>query len=335
VPDFWTSSCYGLLERGAGGRLTVTDDYLRAYYQRPELAPLPESCAAELALHAMLMKEPRRAVGEAEIAAIADQDAQENYRIMLRFREKLLEAPTLEACYAGLFRNDVAVPPDFIHQAVEAMVRSMLDGTENGLEARAGELFFRRQRVTIERGAVMLADAVTVATHAATGGLGNLGRFLKEAQAPVKSVDLDVLDDKNHAQYWGRDERYDTVLDFNPGRPGSLAFARVLERWIAHFHGIEATVTPIREIPDEDWKWHVGLDAEATTLLNAIYNGGELDKDAMRRVVGLFRADFPAGALRAELQGVPVFMGLAMTPEGDVRMKPQNLLVNLPLAGRV
>ena len=125
------------------------------------------------------------------------------------------------------------------------------------------------------------------------------------------------------------------MLSVNPGRPGSAALARVLERWIAHFHGVTAKIEPVREIPDDEWVWHVGLDAEATAMLNAIYNGGEVDEDTMKRVVALFRAEFPdASALRAELKGAPVFLGLAMTQEGTLRMKPQNLLLNLPLARR-
>ena len=51
MPDFWPSCGYRLLARGGDGRLTVTDDYLRSFLARPELAPIPESCAAELALH--------------------------------------------------------------------------------------------------------------------------------------------------------------------------------------------------------------------------------------------------------------------------------------------
>jgi hypothetical protein len=38
------------------------------------------------------------------------------------------------------------------------------------------------------------------------------------------------------------------------------------------------------------------------------------------------------GVLRPEMRGAPVFLGIAMTPEGSLRMKPQNLLMNLPLA---
>jgi hypothetical protein len=47
MTDFWRSCGYSLLERGADGRLSVSDDYLRAYFTRPELAPVEESCAGE------------------------------------------------------------------------------------------------------------------------------------------------------------------------------------------------------------------------------------------------------------------------------------------------
>ena len=53
----------------------------------------------------------------------------------------------------------------------------------------------------------------------------------------------------------------------------------------------------------------------------------------MKRVIGLFRMDFQdRGVLRSEVDGAPVFLGLATTADGSLRMKPQNLLVNLPLA---
>jgi hypothetical protein len=92
------------------------------------------------------------------LAAIRDEDARENYRIMLNFRDQLLAAPSLEAFYAGLFLRDVAVPPLFIDQTVQAILRGILDGEDDGLKARAAELFFRRQRVNVENGAIRLAD---------------------------------------------------------------------------------------------------------------------------------------------------------------------------------
>jgi hypothetical protein len=333
--DFWQHSGYHRLDRASDGHLRVTDDYLRDYYLRPELAPVAESCAAERQLHAALLESPRRAVADTEIAALADPDAQENYRVMLRFREQLLAAPTLEGFYFDLFRRDIAVPPPFIHHTTEVILRGMLEGTDNGLLARAAEVFFRQQRVSVRDGAVMLADAETVNLHAESGGLGNLGRLLLEVNAPLRSLDLDVLTEANHAEYFSRDGRRDTVLQINPGLPGSLALCELLARWVAHFHGTAVKVAPIREIPDEEWLWHVGLDAEASAMLNEIYAGGEVDEEHMRRVVGLFRMDFAdAGALQEELRGAPVFLGIAMTAEGNLRLKPQNLLLNLPLARR-
>ena len=333
--DFWAHCGFKLLERNGDGRLVVTDDYLRAYYLRPELAPVPEACDKERALHASLIADPRREVTDAEIAAIADEDARENYRVVLRFRRQLLAAPTLEAFYFDLFRRDVAVPPDFIHHTTQAILRGILDGIRDGLEARAAELFFRKQRVTVKDGAIMLADDETVEMHATGSAFGGLGKLLLEAQAPLRMVELDVLDEGNSAEYWRRDERFDTVLNLDFGRPGCLALARVLERWIAHFHGIRVAVKPVREIPDEEWKWHVGLDAEATAMLNEIYNGGEMEEERMKRIIGLFRVDFPdPSALRAAAAGAPVFLGLATAPDGTLRMKPQNLLMNLPLARR-
>lgn len=335
MPDFWPGCGFRLLERGQDGRLVVTDDYLRSYFLRPELAPVPESCEHERALHAALLDDPRREVTEAQIEAIADEDARGNYRVMLGFREKLLAAPTLEAFYFDLFRRDVAVPPDFIHHTVQVILRGILDGVADGLEARAAELFFRKQRVSVKDGSIMLADDETVEMHATGSAFGDIGRLLASNQMPLRVIELDVLDEKNSAEYWRRDERFDTVLNLNPGRPGCLALCRVLERWISHFHGVRVEVKPIREIPDEEWKWHVGLDAEATVILNEIYNGGEVDEERMKRVIGLFRAEFPdPGALRPELADTPVFLGLAMAPDGTLRMKPQNLLVNLPLARR-
>ena len=53
----------------------------------------------------------------------------------------------------------------------------------------------------------------------------------------------------------------------------------------------------------------------------------------MKRVIGLFRIDFrDPVVLRPEMAGLPVFLGLATAPDGILRMKPQNLLMNLPLA---
>src|SRR3546814_20868998 len=50
--------------------------------------------------------------------------------------------------------------------------------------------------------------------------------------------------------------------------------------------------------------------------------------------MALFRLTFPdPGAVRPEIGARPVWLILAMTPEGTIRLKPQNLLAGLPLRG--
>ena len=39
MADFWLSCGHHLLDRDDGGGLLVTDDFLKAYLARPELAP--------------------------------------------------------------------------------------------------------------------------------------------------------------------------------------------------------------------------------------------------------------------------------------------------------
>ena len=48
--DFWLTSGWHLLERDENGFMVPTVDFMRAYFYRDEVAPEPESCAAELAL---------------------------------------------------------------------------------------------------------------------------------------------------------------------------------------------------------------------------------------------------------------------------------------------
>ncbi len=138
MPDFWRSSGFHLLVRDDDGHLAVTDDYLRAYFMRPEMRPVDDSCDAERALHAELMAEPRGAVEPNRVAAIADGDARENYQVLLDFRDRLVAAGTVEACYRGAFAGDVTLPSLFLDQMAHVIVRGILDGTPYGLRARAG-----------------------------------------------------------------------------------------------------------------------------------------------------------------------------------------------------
>ncbi len=333
MPDFWRDSGYCLLNRRGDGRLAVSDDFLRAYLDRPEMRPVAESCDAERALHAALSADPRLAVAPERIAALADADARDNYRVWLDFRDRLLAAGTIEDCYRGFFAGDAPPPPPlFVDHLVHAALRGILDGA-GPMEARAGELLFRRQRVTIQDGAILAADAATVEMLAVDGGLGALGRLAAEAGTPLRPVELDVLNAENAESYWARAERYDTVIDLTFGRAGLDALCRVLEAWVLHFTGAAVSIQPVATIRDEHWVWHVGLDAEASALLNDLYNGVEIEEARLERLLSLFRLEFADPSLMLpRLRGRPVYMAMMMTPDRSLRIKPQNLLVNLPLA---
>ena len=332
-PDFWRSSAWHLLDRRDDGRHLVTPELLRAYLLRPELLPVEESCSAERGLHEALLEAPDRPITPVGLLRLKDPDARENYEVYARFRDLLLRSETLEDAYVHLALHGAAgIPPLFVEHLAHAILRGILDGCSDGLRLRAAECLFRAQNVTIQDGAILLADADTVSLHARNGGLGSLGQLLVEAQAPIRAVELDVLGEANAADYLARSDRFDTVLDVSFTRPGLDALCRVLEAWVRHFLTLEVSIQPLQSVRDQHWRWHVGLDAEATALLNALYAGEEIGEDRQARLLSLFRLELKdPELLRPDMRGRAVYLGMAQNAEHELRVKPQNILVNLPL----
>src|SRR5688572_18307408 len=249
--------------------------------------PVEESGEAELRLHAALMESPRKAISDSELASIEDEDARHNYRVILGFRKRLLDAGTVEGCYMGLFKGAVDIPPMFVDQLAHVILRNLLDGAEDPLRLRAAELFFREQKATIQEGHALLADLETVEMHASGNRYGSIGRLIVEAQGDLAKVDLDVLDRANAAIYWERESRHDTVLSITYGRPALDALCRVMEAWVFCFLGIKVNIRPIRKIDEPKWAWHIGLDAESTAILNQLWSGGEIEAGRMRNILAI------------------------------------------------
>lgn len=329
----WAGAGWQLLDPAPAGGLLVTPSFLKAYLARPELAPVAESCAAERALHARLLADPAAPVEAAALAGLADPDTAANYRLWLDFRDRLLAAPTLELAYLGIVEDPAApIPPLFVDQLAHAILRHILDGESDAFLWRAAECLFRPQRVTITEGGILVADEETVEQAATDGGMGDLGRLLKAAGTPQRSIELDVLSDANAASYAERSERHDLVLDVAFTRPGQDALARVLERWVRHFLGLEVRIQPVQTIRDERWSWHVGLDATATAILNALWHGRDVPQHELAQILALFRLEFrDAAAMLPRIAGRPVYLAMAMDEARRLRLKPQNLLTGLPL----
>jgi hypothetical protein len=349
-------------QRNVRGWLIPTDAYLRSFLRRPELALLPESCAAEQALHEALLDAPSRPVTGPELQAVLDADARESYTLFLRFRDGLLAAGTLEAYYLSLFpRGDTApagrinIPPLFIDLMVEAITRSLLDDSSDVYELRAAEMLHQTQRISTQDGQVLSGDRDTLDMLSETGGLGDIGRFLAEAGAPMPAVTMRVLSDDNAGDYladWSqgghqtgrrrflldlthelsKDLSHGLVFTMTRARSGLKALASVLQKWVQHFLGVAVSIRPLQKIDDEAWRWHVGLDVEASALLNDLYEGRAVEPARLQQLVSLFRLDFSDPLeMRADVAGKPVYLGLMMNADGVLRIKPQNLLVNLPL----
>jgi hypothetical protein len=335
MKNFWPQSAYKTLEPGPDGQLLVTDDFLRTYLQRPELSLVPESCTAEQSIHTRLLASPRCDIAEEEIGQMADADIQENYRVWLRYRARLLAANSLESFYMSLFKGEgVDVPPLFVSQLAQIFVRHILGENAHPLEARMGELFFRTQKITLlEDGIVMGADEEVVARNLQAGETGNILDLLKSKSLAMRSADLDVLHEQNATEYWARDEDLDLAVQLNFGHEPINHFCRLVEKWIEHFLGVKTRITPMQQISDPKWSWHVGLDAAATVILNKLYNKEVLEAEELEKIICLFRLDFIDESAVAKAQaGKPVYLAIALNEQQQLKLKPQNLLFNLPLA---
>jgi hypothetical protein len=331
--EFWVASGHHLTRRGDHGGLLATPELIMAYLARPELMPPEDACAAERGLHASLLTDPLRAVSKADIAAIADADARENWTFMMSFRDRLIAAPSLEAVYVALARKGAGdLPPIFLSQLCHLILRNALEGCDDPYVLRAGELFYRSQSAAVHEGNLLLADAEIVEAQQHAQHDAHLSPLTAMLQ-PQAFGEMDVMDDENAWTYWSRSDAHAMAMNIGGNTKARAGLCRVIERWIAHLLGIAVSVETVPAIEDRDWRWFIGLDSEGTRIGNALWNGESPGADAAERIVALMRlriADAPL--VDARVGDKPVYLILAMGTDKIVRLKPQNLIAGLPLA---
>lgn len=328
MKDFWISSGHHLLDRSPSGGFVVTNEFLKAYFARPELMPPEDACTVERRLHRKLLANPRLAVGPDEVAAIADADARENWQFVLAFRDLLLRHPTLEAAYLALVRSEsINLPPLFINQLVHVILRNALDGCQDPFVLRAAELFFRPQRILPHEHSLLLGDEEIVGNRSPTPVLSLMSMLGAATEAQI-----DVLSEETADSYWQRSEQFDMGLDLTGGRQAQAGLSEAMKRWIFHLLGLNVVIEPLTELHNAKLTWYVGLDSEATRIGDRLWHGEILDAQGAGRVLALFRLSFVDPALVVDaLECEPAYLILAMTSEQIVRMKPQNLLTGLPI----
>jgi len=325
--DFWLSCGHHLLDRDASGKLLVTEEFLKAYLARPELVPPPEACAAERQLHRALLRDPRQFVATSRIAAIADADARENWQMMISWRDHLVRHRNLEAAYLEIVRRNIKFPHVFMDQLVHAILRNALNDCDDAFTLRAAEMFFRPQKLVIGEGSLVAVDEETRAS------------LERRPQSPLVELlglpvtaDVDLLNDATAASYWERSDRFDMALDFAAGQRGMAALGVAITHWLSHLLAIDVAIEPLSELRDARLSWYVGLSSDATRLGDAIWNDRELSDAERAQLVGLFRLTFrdPADMIE-KVRGEPIYLLMAMAPDGVLRLKPQNLITGLPI----
>jgi hypothetical protein len=331
--EFWVASGHQLSRRNERGELMATPELLIAWLARPELAPPPEACKAERALHVAMLDDPLSAVAQAELAAIMDSDARENWGFFLKFRDLLLEAGSIEAAYIKLANAQrVELPPLFLDQMAHLILRNALDGCDDPFTLRAGELFFRSQKASVHEGVLLLADSELVEerekSKAAMMHVAPLSAMMEE--------DLDVMDEENAWTYWSRSDANSMAMNLGGDSRARAGLARAIEAWVKHLTGFKVHAESIARLEDKDWRWFIGLDAEGTRIGNTLWNGDSLREEDMDRVIAIMRVSFEDDKrvqerLQERLRGKPFYLFLGANADRLVRMKPQNLVSGLPV----
>ena len=325
--DFWRSSGWHLLDKDPSGYLKITDDFLAAYFERPELVPIEESCNQERDLHKKLTLDPKMKVKERDLEQFKDKDAAFNYKVVLNFRDFILKYETIEAAFLGISKGTkIDFPPLFVSHLVHIIVRSIVDGWLDPIHLRASEILFREQSVTLDNGKIMVADRATV-------------QFQAQQNSSVKSahnadmIQIDVLTEDTSSEYWARSDQFDTAIDIAFNQPALEGLCRVFESWINHFLKFTSQIRSMSKIEDDKWKWHIGLDASSNSILNDLYNSIEVPDEKLRQILALFSLIPDNTKIFNEgMRGHPVYLGLSMNEFGVVNCKPQNLIANLPLS---
>jgi hypothetical protein len=147
-----------------------------------------------------------------------------------------------------------------------------------------------------------------------------------------RSPSVDVLVEANSQDYWDRSDLFDMALDLTAGRRGVAALGEAIARWVTHLLAVEVAVESLTAATNVNLSWYVGLDAQATRIGDALWNGEDLDEATRARIVGLYRLTVcDAETVLDTARGEPIYLILAMAQDGTLRMKPQNLVTGLPL----
>lgn len=286
-------------------------NFLWALLASPQLALVPESCANEINIHKALQASPLQKISDAQLTEIQDADARDNYAFYQRVQTELVAAESLEAYYWQLIKSEpVTVPPEVLDLLVEHIALPMMDRVTNPVTDKNVAVQYAAAQWLYQRQAVHLED----------------GRVIHDVPKDSVSEPLDL----SHGM--ANELSHGLIFRLSNANSGLKALSQVLEKWIKHMLQIDVTIKHVAKVDDPAWRWHIGLEATSTGILNDLYLGNDVPKERLESLVSLFKLEFKnANQMQVDVAGKPVYLGLAMDANGFVKIKPQNLLLNLPL----
>jgi hypothetical protein len=122
------------------------------------------------------------------------------------------------------------------------------------------------------------------------------------------------------------------ALDLTANRRGQAALGEVIAIWVKHLLSVAVDIEPFVEVKNTNFTWYVGLDAEGTRIGDRLWDGEAIEDSERERIAALYTLRFRnAGIARGEIGDEPIYLILAMNSGQVLRMKPQNLIMGLPL----
>ncbi|MBO0741994.1 MAG: hypothetical protein J2P51_11275, partial [Hyphomicrobiaceae bacterium] len=124
-------------------------------------------------------------------------------------------------------------------------------------------------------------------------------------------------------------------LDLSVNRRGLRALGQAITRWLSHLLALDVSIEPLTELNKVNLSWYVGLTAEGTRIGDALWQGEEIGNATEASVIALYRLGFGDRMVVTEgLRGEAVYLLAAMASDKTLRLKPQNLIMGLPLSAR-
>ena len=159
---------------------------------------------------------------KADIAALADADARENWTFMMNFRDRLVAAPSLEAVYCTLARKGAGdLPPIFLSQLCHLILRNALEGCDDPYMLRAAELFYRSQQAAVARRHAAARRRRSRRGAAARASMTCIPRRSRRCCAAKAFGEMDVMDDENAWTYWSRSDAHAMVMNIGGNAEGA------------------------------------------------------------------------------------------------------------------